>query len=101
MLQAAIKESTCHLFSRIFFLLFVLVLCPGIEADPICDLAAVTNIQSISDDYAQWSCASVDGSSSTGSSFYCTSPSWPGLICDSQGFVISINLPDLGLQGII
>ena len=66
-----------------------------VKADPMCDIIAATNIQSISG-YSQWSCT-TGGFTSTAP---CTSPVWNGLVCTGNN-VVSITLNNFGLTGIL
>ena len=79
------------------FELIVAILCLSffvvIEADPMCDFIAATNIQSRTG-YSQWSCTTA-GITSTPP---CSSPIWPGLTCSGSN-VLSIIIVNQGLYG--
>ena len=62
-----------------------------IQADPICDIIAATNIQS---KQSQWSCTTA-GVTSTPP---CAAP-WSGVTC-SGSTVITINLDSSGITGV-
>ena len=66
------------------------ILCCVVQADPMCDIIAATNIQS---QKSQWSCTTLGATSTTP----CTAP-WSGLTCTGST-VVKINLNNFGLTG--
>ena len=79
---------------RIIVIWFILtLLCPTVQADPLCDIIAATNLQSKAS-YSQWSC-SASGTTSTSP---CSSPVWTGLTC-SGSTILSLNLNSAGITG--
>ena len=60
--------------------LLLLVLPVVVAVDPMCDIVAATNIQSI---LSQWSCTTGGVTSTTP----CTPPVWTGLSCNSGSVV--------------
>ena len=85
---------SCFHVSRIYVMLSMMthnIL--QVKADPMCDIIAATNIQSISG-YSQWSCTTGGVTTTTP----CTSPVWNGLTC-SGTTIISIYLGTIGLTG--
>ena len=61
--------------------------------DPLCDIIAATNIQSISG-YSQWSCTTA-GVTSTAP---CTSPLWNGIACTGNSIIV-VSISNNGLTG--
>ena len=84
----------CYYFSRVSWIVIImhLVMCNILlvnAADPLCDIIAATNIQSIPG-YSQWSCT-AGGVASTPP---CIAPLWAGISCSG------INLENIAIGAI-
>ena len=80
--------------SWIFILIYVISrITLLVKADPMCDIIAATNIQSISG-YSQWSCTTA-GVTSTAP---CTSPLWNGIACTGNSIIV-VSISNNGLTG--
>ena len=76
---------------RMLLVLMVMCLIPAVKADPICDIIAATNIESV---FTQWSCT-TNGTTSTDP---CMSPVWDGVTCTGDN-IVAIAMDNSSLTG--